>query len=159
LAVPSPRDELAKACRTAQATGVMLLACLGLYAIVIALIQRTHAPFSGFVPAAPRDLLRAIFAAVALASLGIIRVVQRPGLANAALPLIGRLLTAAVVALSLCESVAIYGFVLFIIGGRAIDYYIFATLALVGFARFFPRQEAWRELASTMARDEAAKRR
>ena len=137
----------------------MLLASLGIYAFVIALIERTHAPFNGFVPAAPRDLLRAIFAAVALASLGIIRVVQRPGLANAALPLTGRLLTAAVVALALCEAVAIHGFVLFIIGGRAIDYYIFAAVALVGFARFFPRQEAWRELASTMARDEAAKRR
>jgi hypothetical protein len=48
--------------------------------------------------------------------------------------------------------------VLFIIGGRAIDYYIFAALALVGFARFFPRQEAWHELASTMARHDAARR-
>jgi F0F1-type ATP synthase membrane subunit c/vacuolar-type H+-ATPase subunit K len=158
VAASPPRDEHAKACRTAQAIGVALLVSLGIYAVVIDQIQRTHAPFNGFVPGAPRDLLRAIFAALALANLGIVGVIQRSILANAALPLVGRLQSAAIVALALCEAVAIYGLVLFMLGGRAIDYYIFAALALVGFALYFPRQEAWQERAGRTAREDAAKR-
>ncbi len=135
-----------------------LLVSLGIYAVLIDQIQRTHAPFNGFVPGAPRDLLLSIFAALALANLGIVRVIQRSILAKAALPMVGRLQTAAIVAMAFCEAVAIYGVVLFMLGGRAIDYYIFAVLALVGFAAYFPRQQTWQELAGTRAPGDAAKR-
>ncbi len=158
MAVAPPRDQIARTCRTAQAFGVAMLVGLGIYAFLIDRIQRTHAPFTGFAPDAPRDLLRSIFAVLALANLGLVRVIQRSILANGALGLVGRLQTSAIVALALCEAVALYGLVLFMLSGRAIDYYIFAALALVGFVLYFPRQEAWQELAGTTARDDAAKR-
>jgi len=37
--------------------------------------------------------------------------------------------------------------VLFLIAGRASDYYVFAALSLVGFALYFPRREVWEERA------------
>jgi F0F1-type ATP synthase membrane subunit c/vacuolar-type H+-ATPase subunit K len=147
-----PRDELAKACRTAQVIGVAMLVSLGLYALVANLIQQAHAPFAGFTPGAPHDLLRWIFVALALAGLGLTRVVQRAVFANQALPVLGRLTSAAVVALAQCEAIAVYGLVLFLLAGRVRDYYMFAALALVGFALYFPRREAWAEQARAMPR-------
>jgi hypothetical protein len=41
---------------------------------------------------------------------------------------------------------------LFLLAGRVRDYYMFAALALVGFALYFPRREAWAEQASAMPR-------
>jgi len=140
-----------------QVIGGALLASLGTYAFVVAQIQRTHAPFAGFAPGVPHDPLRLVFAALALAGLGVARVVQRSVLANAALPPLGRLRTAAIAALALCEAIAIYGFVLFMLVGRASDYYVFAALALVGFVLYFPRREAWEARAREMTRDDAAR--
>ena len=151
-------DELAKACRIAQVIGVALLVSLGLYAFAVNQIQRIHAPFAGFSPGAPLDLLRWILAAVGLATLGLVRVLQRIILANAALPPVRRLHSAAVVSLALCESVAIYGFVLFMIAGRASDFYVFTALALVGFVLYFPRLETWRERARAVEQDPAGRR-
>ena len=137
--------------------GAMLVS-LGLYAFVIHHIQRAYAPFGGFAPGAPHDLLRWTLAALALATLGLVRFLQRTILANAALPLVTRLRAAAVVGLALCESVAIDGFVLFLVAGRASDFYVFATLAMVGFVLYFPRLEVWEERARAVARDAAGRR-
>jgi F0F1-type ATP synthase membrane subunit c/vacuolar-type H+-ATPase subunit K len=157
VAVPPPRDELAKACRTAQVIGGAMLVSLGIYAVVITLIQQTRAPFAGFAPGVPHGLLRWIFAALAVAGLGLSRVVQRSILGNAALPLLGRLTNAAIVGLALCEAIAVYGFVLFMLAGRPIDYYGFAALALVGFLLYFPRRGLWEEQARTMPSDAAGR--
>jgi dolichol kinase len=157
MAVPPPRDELAQACRTAQIIGGAMIVSLGVCAFVVNQIHRTHAPFGGFVPGVPHDLLRWIVAAIALATLGLVRFLQRTILANAALPLVRRLQSATVVALGLCESVAIYGLVLFMVAGRASDFYVFAALALVGFVPYFPRLQAWEERARAMARDPAGR--
>ena len=58
-------------------------------------------------------------------------------------PLVPRLLTASIVALAMCEAIAIYGLVLFLLGGRRADFYGFAAFALVGFAVYFPRRSQW----------------
>src|SRR5262249_7749894 len=102
--------------------------------------------------------LRWIFAALALVGLWGARRTQRSVLASSALPLVGRLSTAAIVALASCETIALYGLVLFLLAGRAIDYYIFAGLALVGFGIHFPRREAWEERVRDIARDTAERR-
>jgi len=158
MAVSPAPDALAKACRIAQVIGIALLVSLGVYAFVVNQIQRIHAPFAGFSPGVPLDLLRWILAAVGLATLGLVRVVQRIILANTALPPERRLHSAAVVSLALCESVAIYGFVLFLVAGRASDFYVFAALALVGFVLYFPRLETWTERARAMEQDAAGRR-
>ena len=157
MAAPPSRDELLKACRTTQTIGGALIVSLGAYAFVVNQIQRTHAPFGGFVPGVPHDLLRWILAALALATLGLVRFLQRTILANGALPLVRRLQSAAVVGLALCESVAIYGLVLFMVAGRASDFYVFAALALVGFVLYFPRLQVWEERARATARDAAGR--
>jgi F0F1-type ATP synthase membrane subunit c/vacuolar-type H+-ATPase subunit K len=122
-----------------------------IYAFILTLIQQTHAPFSGYAPGLPHNLLRGIFAVLALAGFGFARFLQRSILEKTAAPAPG-LTTAAVVALALCEAVALYGFVLFLLTGRASDYYLFAAVSVVGFARYFPRREVWEEQARAIAR-------
>ena len=46
---------------------------------------------------------------------------------------------------------------LFLLAGRAIDYYVFAAIALMGFIYYFPRREAWEEQARAVARDAAGR--
>ncbi len=156
MAVPPPRDELAKACRTAQVIGWQLLGSLVVYAIVLNLFQHARAPFSGYVPGLSHNLLRAIFVALALVNLGLAGFIQRSILERSILEKpassVPALLTsAAVVALALCEAIAICGVVLFFLTGRASDYYLFAALSAVGFVRYFPRRERWEEQARAIA--------
>ncbi len=137
--------------------GWQLLGSLVLYAIVLNLFQQARAPFSGYAPGLPHNLLRAIFAVLALAGLGLARFLQRSILERPASPVSALLTTAALVALALCEAIAIYGFVLFLLTGRASDYYLFAALSAVGFALYFPRREAWQEQARAIAQRAAGR--
>ena len=59
--------------------------------------------------------------------------------------------TVSVVVLALCLAVAIYGLVLFLIGGRGLDFYTFAFVSLLAMAVHFPRLAQWEEWAKDMA--------
>jgi hypothetical protein len=147
-----PPDELDRGCRQAQLIGGMLVLALGTYASVIELIRTQRAPFSGFAPAVPLDLLRPALAVMAVLGLVAVKIVRSNVLAgriavrsstSGMTPVVHRLLTASVVTLAICESIAIYGFVLFLLGGRRADFYGFAAFALLAFARYFPRRSLW----------------
>ncbi len=56
-----------------------------------------------------------------------------------------------IVTYALCESVAIYGLVLFFIGKRSQDFYILMCLSLIYFAIYFPRYAQWEEWASKIS--------
>ena len=62
-----------------------------------------------------------------------------------------RLQTASIVTLALCESVGVFGVVLFVISGSAADFYLFLALSLGLFAIYFPRHDRWEEWARQMA--------
>ena len=137
-------DELARACRHAQLIGAMLVLSLVTYAFVAETIRTQQAPFIGFVPAAPIGAFRVVLAGMAAVNLLVARIIPRNIRARrAAGPAAQRLLTASVVALAMCEAIAIYGFVLFLLGGRRTDFYAFAALSLLGFAWHFPRLSQW----------------
>ncbi|MBI1962183.1 MAG: hypothetical protein HYV94_18095 [Candidatus Rokubacteria bacterium] len=152
MAVRPPPDALGRAYRTARAVGGAMVLSLAVFAVVVAQIRRANAPFAGFAPGVPHDLLRWIFAAFALADLWLVRFMRTKILANAALPPVQRLLSAAIVGLANCEAIALYGFVLFVLAGRVTDYYVFAGLALLGFALYFPRRQAWEDWLGSQPR-------
>src|SRR5262249_35861301 len=136
-------------CRQAQLIAAMLLVSLVSYALAVEMVIRTQpASFHGFVPGIPIDVLRLFLAGLACAGLLAARIVRRAivagraGMATGA-PLASRLLHASIVTLSLCESIAICGLVLFMIRGLRADFYGFMAGALLGFAIYFPRRSLW----------------
>jgi len=149
--------DLPARCRVAQMIGGALVAAVVVYAILVEVIRARRGGFAGFATAAPIDTLRTVFIVLAIADLALIRFIRarilappaRGGTAagNTAPPLTQRLLNASVVSLSMCLAIAVYGLVLFLLGGRPVDFYSFAIVALLGLAVFFPRQSQWEEWA------------
>src|SRR5882724_271797 len=130
----------------------MLVLTLASYAHVVEMIRTQQAPFTGFVPGVPLHLLRP--GLVVLAVLGLVagKIVRSSILtdrttatapSSGMTPLVPRLLTASIVTLALCEAIAIYGFLLFMIGGQRADFYGFAAFALLAFTVYFPRRSLW----------------
>ena len=145
-------DELARGCRQAQRIGAMLVLALLTYALVVEMIRTQRAPFTGFAPAVPLGLLRLLLAAMAVLGLVVVNIVRSKiiaGRVTGASPVVGRpplvqrLLTASLVTLATCQAIAIYGLVLFLLGGQRADFYGFAAFALLGFALYFPRRSQW----------------
>ena len=58
-------------------------------------------------------------------------------------PPIQQLLTLSVVTYALCETMVIYGFVLFFLSGVTMDFYIFMVISLIFFALFRPQYSQW----------------
>jgi F0F1-type ATP synthase membrane subunit c/vacuolar-type H+-ATPase subunit K len=56
-----------------------------------------------------------------------------------------KLLITSIVTHALCESIAIYGLVLFFVTRRPFDFYLFMGISLIYFAAYFPRYAQWEE--------------
>jgi len=151
--------DLAKGCRQAQLVGGALVGSIVVDAVIVELIRATRAPFGGFAPHVPIDTLRMVLIVLAIADLVAIRFVraQMLGAARGAAPATNApyrargLFTVSVVLLALCLAVAIYGLVLFLIGGRGLDFYTFAFVSLLAMAVHFPRLAQWEEWVKDMA--------
>jgi hypothetical protein len=121
-----------------------MIAAVFVYAGVVELIKWRLAHFAGFAKLDPRTvgLLKYGFLALAAAQYGAIRVVQKIVPANS----VDHLPQAAVITFALCEAVALLGLVLFLLGGNAMDFYVFMVISLGFFYLFFPKYEQWENL-------------
>jgi len=68
-------------------------------------------------------------------------------------PMIQRYTTAMIVALAMCEAIAIYGLVLFLLGKNQIDLVLLTALAAAGMLGFFPKKPELIDLAKKYARN------
>ena len=126
-----------------------------LYALVVAVISVSLAPFEGFAPSAQPSILRATLWTIALVEAGLIGLVRRALLARSrsedAAAQARRLITTAVVTAALAEVPAILGLVLFMLSGYRVDFYALLALSLTLQAVYFPRLDGWREWAAEPA--------
>lgn len=151
-AVPNLRASY----KTTVIVGLAMMAGLIIYAVVVETIKKQYAPFAGFAPM-PDDIaatFRFALIAITIAEFFIIRILNKmilsakgpvlrgPGAGQVG-PDVQRLMTAAVVTFALCESVAIYGLVLFLIQGNSDDFYLFLLVSLFYFTIFFPKYGSW----------------
>jgi hypothetical protein len=156
--VSPPPDDLGRRCRQAQLIGIVLILCVGSHGHFVETIRTVFAPFTGFCPVARLDLLRIVLAALAVANLAVIRIIV-PKLLTApaggaavlwspgASAVVKKLFAVSVVALAICQAIALYGVLLFLIGGHSADFYGFAAFSLVAFAIHFPRRSQWAKWA------------
>jgi F0F1-type ATP synthase membrane subunit c/vacuolar-type H+-ATPase subunit K len=126
-----------------------------LYALVVAVISVSQAPFEGFAPSPQPSILRTALWTLALVEAGLIGLVRRALLARSrsegAAAQGRRLITTAVVTAALAEVPAIFGLVLFMLAGLRGDFYALLALSLALQAVYFPRLDGWREWATEPA--------
>jgi hypothetical protein len=150
-------SDLRQAHRTATLITGGLITSLVMYAVVANVFRMSHAPSEGSpgLPAAPLGLVRY---AAWLASAVVLVVI--PGLKRALLTRrpdetrqrsIARLTLATVAVGGLAELPAVAGFILVILGGLFLDFYLLASLSLVLLLVNAPRYEAWETWLATPA--------
>jgi F0F1-type ATP synthase membrane subunit c/vacuolar-type H+-ATPase subunit K len=127
--------------------GLAMIAAVLVYAGIVELIKWQWAPFAGFtdLPTQTASLLKYILLVLAATQFFIIKLVQKivPARSFDNLP------QAAIVTFALCETVAIFGLVLFLLTGNALDFYVFMVISLAYFYLFFPQYEQWEELINS----------
>ena len=144
--MPHGNDSLRKAYRVTAFIGLAMIACVIVYAVVVETIKKQHAPFGGFsaMPDAIATLRYTLLgvAAVEFFAIRILNTLMLSGkvplrsspAAGPFAPEVQRLIVASVITYALCESVAIYGLVLFLIQGNSGDFYLFLILSLLYFS-------------------------
>ncbi len=152
---PSKNDDLRKAYRMTAFVGLAMIASVLVYAIVVEVIKRQNAPFGGFSPMPEYyTTLRHILLVLAAVVFFAVRPLQRFMLTakgqlqgsrttSQFAPEVQRLMTASIVTYALCESVAIYGLVLFMLHGNSGDFYLFMVLSIFYFSTYFPKYDKW----------------
>jgi hypothetical protein len=123
--------------------GLAMIAAVFVYAGVVEFLKWRYAPFAGFARFYPHtiSLLKFAFLALAAAQYGIIKALQKILPAKTA----DNLAQAAVITFALCEAVALFGLVLFLLAGNAMDFYVFMIISLGFFYLFFPKYAQWEE--------------
>lgn len=156
---PFAEDSLRKGHRLAVYMCCAMIASVFIYAGVAEMVAAQNAPFHGYapVPAAVYGKLRLILLIIALVDFALIPYIRSRALTSrrrsraayaSSLPeSVQRFLAASIVSFALCESIAIYGLVLFLMNGRRPELYLFIAISLAAFVLHFPRFERWREWA------------
>lgn len=151
-----PASDLRKAYKVTVIIGLALMASLLVYTIVVENIKKLFDPFAGFAPM-PDDaaeMLRYVFLGITVLNLVLIGVLNKlilsakaPAVKSPGYARFGAearaLMTAAMVTFALCESVALYGLVIFLVQGSSNDFYLFLLISLLYFSIFFPRYSTW----------------
>jgi hypothetical protein len=121
--------------------GLALIGSVFLYAAVVEVLKRVLAPFPGFVALSPpqAQMMKYLFIALALPNFFLIKFFQRILGSNS----VAQLVQGAIVSFALSEAVAIFGLMLFLINGNAMDFYTFMFLSLFYFWFFFPKIKDW----------------
>ncbi len=159
---PITEGALRKGHRTAVYICCAMIVSVFAYAGMAEYLAAQNAPFHGYSPV-PDDVynkLRLILLALALVDFALI-----PFLRNRVLSAgnrtstssvsscptgVQRLLSASMVSFALCQSIAIYGLILFLLNGGLREFYLFILIALVSFVLHFPRYGRWQEWARNM---------
>jgi F0F1-type ATP synthase membrane subunit c/vacuolar-type H+-ATPase subunit K len=121
--------------------GLAMIGSVFLYAVVLEVLKRTITPFAGFGTLTPAQAqtLKYIFAALAIGDFFLVKFIQKILGARS----VTQLMQAAIITFALCEGVAVFGLVLFLLAGQAMDFYTFMFLSLFYFWFFFPKYQDW----------------
>lgn len=143
------QDEIRSHLRPASFVAAAVVASLILVFGSVELIRSRSGPFTGFAPWAGTPALRYAFYGAAIVVVILIRVLRRtllggPSRDDLRADLL-RLQRAAVVTVVLGEAPGILGFVLFLLGGYNIDFYILVFVSLFLVFMHYPRRANWED--------------
>ncbi len=131
--------------------GLAMIGSVFVYAVIVEIFKRYYAPFTGFADLPPHiaDMLKYILLFVALIFYLLIRVFQNRLIAKSPqlLP------SVAIMTFALCEAVAVFGLMLFLLTGNSLDFYTFFAISLFLFYIYFPKYDRWEQLMTERPQD------
>jgi len=136
-------EELKRYYRTARLIGVVMIGSLLIYAVVVEVFRSTGLPIKDLSSLLNLEIVRYLFLGIAVVQFFVIRWIRVRLLSKKRQSQI--LLSATIVTYALCESVALFGLILFFLSGSLFDFYLFLSLSLIYFYVFFPRYAQWEE--------------
>jgi len=150
-------SELRQAHRTAALITGGLITGLVMYAMIASVFRMSQTPSEGVASLPAPQMSFARYAAwiasgvVVLTIPGLKRLLLTPRSDETRQRAIARLTLAAVAVAGLAELPAIAGFVLVILGGLFLDFYLLGSLSLALLLVYAPRYEAWEAWLATPA--------
>ena len=136
--------ELKKRYLAINFIGLTMIALVFGYLLVVEIIKRYLAPFTGFMEISPptADTIKYVLLFWSAGHYFLIRLLQK----RFSTPPHLNLPVGAIISFALAEAVALYGLIFFLIAGKAQDFYIFMAISLFFFYMFFPRFDRWEKL-------------
>ncbi len=142
-------ENLKKAHQMALTLNAAIIGSLIIYAIVVEIIRRKFAPFSGFGEISDITTIRYLFYGIVVVNIFVIRVLRNMMLRKSSTDdtqsLIRKLFLSAVIAAALCEVPAILGLLIFFLAGSIRDFYQLAGLSFILVFLYFPRYGNWED--------------
>ena len=149
-----PMEDLKKAYQTALIINIGIIFGLVIYAVLVEILKSKFAPFEGFVDFKQITILRYVFYGLGILQIFIIRVLRgallRASASDDSKTLIIKLSRASIATAVLCELPAVFGIVLFLMGGHSRDFYLMLGLSFILVFLYFPRYRNWEEWIKTM---------
>ena len=141
--------ELKKRYLAINFIGLAMIASVFGYLLLVEIIKRYLAPFTGFIEVSPTtaDTIKYVLLFWSAGHYFLIRLLQK----RFSTPPHLNLPVSAVISFVLAEAVALYGLIFFLIAGQAQDFYIFMAISLFFFYLFFPRFDRWEKLLAAAA--------
>ncbi|MDD5640641.1 MAG: hypothetical protein PHX53_03260 [Syntrophales bacterium] len=143
------QQEIKKRYLAINFIGLIMIASVFGYCVVVEIIKRSLAPFTGFfkIPPPTVDVIRYALLFCSAGHFFLIKLLQK----RFSTPPNLNLPAGAVISFVLAEAVALYGLIFFFIAGHAEDFYIFMAISLFFFYIFFPRFDRWEKLLAAAA--------
>jgi hypothetical protein len=140
-------EDLKKAYLTSTIVNSAIIASLVVYVVVAEMIKAQYEPFEGFVKGFDLPPLRYALYVLALVQLMVmikirgilLRKISFDGPEEA----ISRLSRTSLITSALCEAPAIFGLVLYLLGGLSRDFYVLLAWSGFLFFLYFPRYSNW----------------
>jgi hypothetical protein len=145
----NPEEGLRKTFQIATVISAAICSSMVIYAVVVEIIVAQSILFKGVAHTSNIASIRYLLYALALLLVFFINALRKSLLRKIKSDKLGvvrsRLLKTSIVTSALCEVPAIFGLVLFFIGGLRRDFYILLVFSFALLYLYFPRYKAWEE--------------
>lgn len=140
-------NNLKRAYRISVIVGMAIIGSLLVYVVFVELIASQHVSLLDVKAAANMQMLRYVFYAFSIVNVIILRIIRgtmlRKSPADLRQALIEKLQKTSLLTTALCEGPAIFGLVLFLLGGSRRDFYFLLIVSFILLFMYFPRFKNW----------------
>ncbi|MFZ2961011.1 MAG: hypothetical protein WA705_29375 [Candidatus Ozemobacteraceae bacterium] len=150
--------------QTALAIYFAMISSLVVYTVLVLVLKNNGQFQAPYLPVEKMTMVRSLFFVLTVINFFAIRFLRKMMLvqtvidyqtqvaktshdeySTVSVPLVPDFLPIEFVTLAICEAVAVYGLVLFLLGKRPEDFFMFLGFSLVLFILYFPKYSQWQE--------------